>query len=533
MLKNGIFTNLKGNIFGGITAAVIALPLALAFGVASGLGAGAGLWGAIIVCLFATIFGGTPTQISGPTGPMTVVVASLVLAYPNNPKIIFMAIFLAGLFQILLSFSGVAKLVHYVPYPVISGFMSGIGVIIILLQIAPFIGLEASGTPVEQIFYVLQHLKNISLPAVGLSVFALLIIFLTPKKIAKYCPPSLIALIAGTVVAILMHLDVKTIGEIPLGFPHFELRIISLKDLQAIIPLGITLAILGSIDSLLTSLVADSITNTKHDSNKELLGQGLGNAIAGMFGGLAGAGATMRTVINVNSGATGKLSGIVHSLFLICIVLFFAPFASQIPLAILSAILIKVGIDIIDYKYLSILTRSAKSDIIVMITVFILTVIDDLIFAVGVGIVISSILFAVKASQDLVIDVYDHEMPLLDGDCKKYIGIIHIDGMFFFGSASTVLARSESLLEKETVIIDCQKVKSLDISATYTLEKMISNLNDRNIHVIVVFKNVKLAMDQYQRGLYPLLTRHDTTLSVNRAVEKAIRFHKKSLTNNK
>ena len=274
MLKNSIFTNLKGNIFGGITAGVIALPLALAFGVASGLGAGAGLWGAIIVCFFATIFGGTPTQISGPTGPMTVVVASLALAYPNNPKIIFMAIFLAGLFQIALSFSGVAKLVHYVPYPVISGFMSGIGVIIILLQVAPFIGLEASGTPVEQIFYVFKHLPNISLSAIGLSLFALAIIFLTPKKITKYCPSSLLALIAGTLVAIFMQLDVKTIGEIPLGLPHFELGLISIKDFQSIIPLGITLAILGSIDSLLTSLVAASITNTKHDSNKELLGQG-------------------------------------------------------------------------------------------------------------------------------------------------------------------------------------------------------------------------------------------------------------------
>lgn len=521
--------NIKGNIFGGITAGIIALPLALAFGVASGLGAAAGLWGAIIVCFFATLFGGTPTQISGPTGPMTIVIASLVVTYPNNPKIIFMTIFLAGLFQIALSFSKVAKLVHYVPYPVISGFMSGIGVIILMLQLAPFLGLNADGSPVEQLFYVFKHLQDINVSAIILGIFSLLIIFFTPKKITRYCPSSLIALIIGTIVSIILHLDIKTIGEIPFGFPHFELGIISIKDFQAIIPLAITLAVLGAIDSLLTSLVADSITNTKHDSNKELFGQGLGNAVAGLFGGLAGAGATMRTVINVNSGATGRLSGVIHSLFLICLALFFAPFASKIPLAILAAILIKVGIDIIDYKYLNVITRSQKSDVFVMLTVFILTIVDNLIFAVGVGIVISSVLFAAKESKDIVVDIYDHEIPFLDEECSKYIGIIHIDGMFFFGSASTVLARSEHLIEKETVIIDCEKVKSIDISATYALEKMITNLKNRNIHVIVVFNNVKIAMKEYQAGLYPLLTRHDTTLTLKRAVEKAIRYHNKLL----
>ena len=208
MTKTTMFTNLKGNLFGGITAGVIALPLALAFGVASGLGAGAGLWGAIIVGFFAAIFGGTATQISGPTGPMTVVIASLVLAYPNNPKVIFMAIFLAGLFQICLSFTGVAKFIHFVPYPVISGFLSGIGVIIISLQIAPFLGLQASGTPIEQLFHVAKHLPEISISAVILSLIALGIIFLTPKKLAKYCPTSLLALVVATIVAIAFHLVV-------------------------------------------------------------------------------------------------------------------------------------------------------------------------------------------------------------------------------------------------------------------------------------------------------------------------------------
>lgn len=527
MTKTSMFTNLKGNLFGGITAGVIALPLALAFGVASGLGAAAGLWGAIIVGFFASIFGGTNTQISGPTGPMTVVIASLVLAYPNSPKIIFMAIFLAGLLQICLSFTGVAKLIHFVPYPVVSGFMCGIGVIIILLQLAPFLGLEANGTPIEQIFQVFKHLPNISLEAIILSLVALITIFLTPKKIAKYCPSSLLALIIGTVVAMAFHFDVKTIGEIPLGLPHFELGLISFKDFQAILPLAITLAILGSIDSLLTSLVVDSITNTKHNSNKELVGQGIGNAIAGMFGGLAGAGATMRTLININSGGTGRLSGVTHSIFLICVVLFLAPFASQIPLAVLAAILIKVGIDIIDYKYLKVISHSSKADILVMATVFVLTVIDDLIFAVGVGIVLSAVLFAVRASQDLKVDTYNHEIPNLQGDCKLYLGILHIDGMFFFGSASTVLARSEALLEKETIIVDCQKIKSMDISATFALETMISRLKDDNIHVVVIFNNTRIAREQLFSGLSQSISRHDIAFSMDSAIKKATKYHLK------
>ena len=525
MTKTTMFTNLKGNLFGGITAGVIALPLALAFGVASGLGAGAGLWGAILVGFFASIFGGTATQISGPTGPMTVVIASLVLAYPNNPKVIFTAIFLAGLFQICLSFTGVAKFIHFVPYPVISGFLSGIGVIIIALQIAPFLGLQASGTPIEQLFYVLKHVPNINISAIILSLIALAIIFLTPKQIAKYCPTSLLALVIGTVVAIAFHFDVKTIGEIPLGLPHFELGIISFKDFQSIIPLALTLAVLGSIDSLLTSLVVDSLTNTKHNSNKELVGQGIGNAVAGMFGGLAGAGATMRTLININSGATGRLSGVVHSLFLICVVLFLAPFASQIPLAILASILIKVGVDIIDYKYLKVLVHSPKADILVMATVFALTVLDDLIFAVGVGIVLSAVLFAIRSAKDLKVNTYDHEIPYLDGDCKLYLGILHIDGMFFFGSASTVLARSEALLTKETIIVDCQKITSMDISATFALENMISRLKEDNIHVIVVFNNTKIAREQLFSGLSESISREDVTLSVKRAIEKAVKYH--------
>lgn len=522
-----VLKNVKNNILGGLTAGIIALPVAIAFGVASGLGAAAGLWGAIIVGFFASVFGGTSTQISGPTGPMAVVIASMVLEYPNEPKIIFMTIFLAGLIQIALSFTGIAKYIHFVPYPVISGFMCGIGAIIISLQLPQLLGFQFTGTTIEQLLRLFKHIQELDLTSFILSLICLVIAFFTPKKFAKYCPAALLTLILGTIIAIVFNLDVKTIGEIPLGFPKLELCAISIKDLQSILPIAATLAILGSIDSLLTSIIVDSLTNTKHDSNKELVGQGIGNAMAGLFGGIAGAGATIRTLVNINSGATGRLSGVVHSLFLICIVMFLAPYAAQIPLAVLAAILIKVGVDIIDYKYLKVLIHSSKSDIIVMSSVFVLTFIDDLIFAVGVGIVLSAILFVSRASKELEVKAYNHEILNLNGESKLYVGVLHIDGMFFFGSASTVLARSEAMLEKETIIIDCQNVKSMDISATFTLETMIKRLKDDGINVIVVFNNPKLVRKQFKRGLSENYSKREIAYSMEQAIEKAVEYHKK------
>ena len=345
------FSNIKGNLFGGITAGIIALPLALAFGVASGLGALAGLYGAIFLGFFAALFGGTPTQVSGPTGPMTVVVASIVLMYPHNTGLIFMTIFLAGLIQLIISYTNIADLIRYVPYPVISGFMTGIGVIIILLQITPFFGIEFSGSPIEHIFYFIKNIDKINPHALILSAITLAIVFFTPKKISEKIPSSLLALVIGTIISVVFKLNVLTIGEIPVAFPAIKIGMISFSEFKVILPAAISLAILGCIDSLLTSLVADSVTKTKHNSRKEVFGQGLGNMMAGIFGGLAGAGATMRTVVNIKAGATGRLSGVIHSLLLISIILFFAPFAAKIPLALLSAILIKVGIDIVDYKF--------------------------------------------------------------------------------------------------------------------------------------------------------------------------------------
>ncbi len=515
--------DIRGDIFGGITAGIVALPMGLAFGIASGLGPLAGLYGAILVCFFASIFGGTATQISGPTGPMTVVVASIVATHPNQAGLVFMSIFLAGIIQILFGVLKTGKYVKYVPYPVISGFMSGIGVIIILLQINPFVGLPSMGTTIDSIqkFFTSFDMMNVQCLLIG--TLTLLILFLTPKKISKKIPPILIALISITALTYVLQLDVPKIGEIQRALPQFQLTAFDFKDFQIMLPIALTLACLGSIDSLLTSIVADSLTKTKHNSNKELIGQGLGNMAAAMFGGIAGAGATMRTVVNIKSGGNTRLSGVIHSLILVMILICLAPLASQIPLAVLAAILIKVGFDIIDYKFIKVIKIAPKEDLIVMLIVFLITVFDDLIFAVGVGIVLASILFAINISKQINVDVDEiEECSVENGEkiCDRNITVITIDGIFFFGSASQVISRIENYLEKECIILDCSRITAMDISAVFALEEIIIRLKDKKIRTILVLHDKEITLKLFKLGLLKLIGRNDITYNKKKALEK-------------
>lgn len=524
------FKNIKGDFFGGLTAGIIALPLALAFGVASGLGAAAGLYGAIFVCLFATIFGGTPTQISGPTGPMTVVVASFFAMHYGDYKLIFAAIFFAGIIQIFLGISKIGKLIHYVPYPVISGFMTGIGTIIVLLQLNPLLGLETQGNTTQSISNLLSSFKMVNLSAMFLGILTLLIVFLTPKQITKKVPAALIALIAVTVVSVVMELNIPTIGTIPTSLPKIQLGLISFESFIDIMPAAFTLAILGSIDSLLTSLVADSITKTKHNSSKELIGQGIGNMVASIFGGLAGAGATMRTVVNVKTGGKTRLSGIIHSVFLILVLVCLAQYASKIPLAVLAGILIKVGFDIVDYKLIKIIPATPKSDLTVMIFVLLITVFGDLIFAVGVGIILSSVLFAVKVAQQTDINIKEVEncscASCPTDDCQYQIMMVKINGAFFFGSASQVIDRIDELLDTKCIIIDCKKIKSLDISAFFALEEILLKLNSHKIKPILILRNSEVSRKLIKLGLYNFLDKENLTYTEEKAIKIAKEYVK-------
>ena len=480
--------NLQKNLFGGITAAIIALPLGLAFGVASGMGATAGIYGAIILGFFASLLGGTPTQISGPTGPMTVVMASAVVALSKDINLIAMTVILAGAFQILFGVFKIGKFVRYIPYPVISGFMSGIGIIIIILQINPYLGLPSSASIVHILLALPNNLSSINYFSVILASATLLIMFFTPQKIAKLIPTPLIALFVLTPLSIFFHLNVDSIGTIPTTLPEIIMPTINFTNLKLVITLAFTLAILGTIDTLLTSIVADSITNTKHKPDKELIGQGIGNAVCGLFGAIPGAGATMRTVINIKSGGTNRFSGIVHSLILLAVVLFLAPIASQIPMAILAGILIKVGIDILDYRFIKVWRESHKNDLIVMLSVFLITVFVDLITAVGVGIVLASLLIVYRITQETKI-VLDNEETELEYDFDKTTRVLRINGAFFFGSSVSFEKEASSILNIKRFIIDISNIPFIDLTAIFTLKDLICKLKVDGIKIIIIAKN--------------------------------------------
>ncbi|MDA7848086.1 SulP family inorganic anion transporter [Sulfurospirillum sp.] len=479
--------NIKGDIFGGITAAIIALPLALAFGVASGAGAVAGLYGAIVLGFIASIFGGTSTQISGPTGPMTVVFASAIAMFSGNINAVMSVVFLTGIFQILFGVFKLGKYVRYIPYPVISGFMSGIGLIIIILQINPFFGVNGDSSVLKTLYNLPFTLSSINTEAFIIAMTTLIITICTPKKISKIVPSPLIALIVVTSMSIYLGFDVKTIGEIPTTLPNFILPTFEINQLRDIVILAFTLAILGCIDTLLTSLVADSITKTKHNSNKELIGQGIGNTLVSLVGGLAGAGATMRTVINVKSGGNTKLSGIIHSLTILIAMMFMAPIVSQIPLALLAGILMKVGIDILDYKFLRIIKNAPKYDLYVMVVVFVLTVFVDLIMAVGVGIVLASLLIVYRISKESNIQILECKEDELQND-KSNTRILNITGAFFFGSASIFEDQVNEVLDTKHLIVNCSNAPFIDISAIFALEDMICKLNELDIKISLVLK---------------------------------------------
>jgi SulP family sulfate permease len=477
------------NLFGGLTAAIVALPLAIAFGISSGLGASAGIYGAIFLGFFASLFGGTKTQISGPTGPMTVISASIVAVFGANLPLIFTTFLLAGLFQIIFGFLKIGKFVRFIPYPVISGFMNGIGLIIILLQINIALGLEANSSVSDALLSLPHSLANFSAQALLLTSATLLLLYTLPKSITNKVPSPLIALVLFSLAAKMLNLDVAYVSDIPTGIPSFVEFGFDMSHASFVLISALTLAVLGTIDSLLTSLVADSLTKDKHDSNKELIGQGIGNMAASLFGGLPGAGATMRTVSNIKSGATSSSSGMIHSLFLLLILLVLAPLASNIAMPVLAGILIKVGFDIFDYKMLKQLKIIPKYDVWVMIVVFVLTVFVDLIVAVGIGVVLSAFLIIHRLVKESDVNIVGQEVDENKDDRifkDGQVRIVNIKGPFFFGSTSFILDKVDKIYEVENVVLDCSLVSFMDLSAVYALSETIEKLKSSGIEVYLV-----------------------------------------------
>jgi len=501
------FDNIRGDIFGGLTAAVVALPLALAFGVASGAGPMAGLYGAIILGFFAAVFGGTPSQISGPTGPMTVVMAVIVARYIDQPAIAFTVVVMGGFFQILFGTLRLGRYINLVPFPVVSGFMTGIGCIIIALQLAPLLGQSHPGANVVASLMALPaDFANINGDALSVAAITLAIVYLTPKAIGRVLPSPLIALVVGTTAVAMVLPGAPVLGDIPMGFPEIRMPVIDAALLSDMVSSALILALLGSIDSLLTSLVADGITRSHHEPDRELIGQGIGNTLAGLFGAIPGAGATMRTVVNVSAGGRTPISGVIHALVLLSVVMGLGPLAAKIPHAVLAGILIKVGIDIIDWGYLKRVPRAPKSGVIIMLLVLGLTVFVDLIVAVGVGIVAASLLF-VKRMSDLQLEnvrsgadglPYDqHELDLLERHNGE-IMVYHISGPMNFGAAKGLTRQIAVGAHFKVLVLDLTDVTFIDTSASLAIEDIMVTATDMGIEVILIGirERVKITLDR-------------------------------------
>ena len=489
--------HLRGDVFGGVTAGIVALPLALAFGVASGAGAAAGLYGAIALGLMAAVFGGTRTQISGPTGPMTIVAASAFLAFPGNPGCVAAAFLLAGMLQVALGAARLGTFVRFIPYPVVSGFMNGIGVIIILLQLHPLLGLPSVSSPLAAVLDLGHALGGMHWHSLALGLITMAVVFFIPARVSRVLPSPLVALILGTSIAWAGHWQVATIGSIPSALPRPVLPYFEMSQIGRIFGLGMALAILGAIDSLLTSVVADSLTRKKHNSNRELVGQGIGNMAAALLGGLPGAGATMRTVVNIKAGGTTRVSGAVHACLLLAVLLGLGPLASHIPMAVLAGILVKVGVDIIDYRLLSLVKRAPRADLLVMVVVFAVTVFVDLIAAVGVGVTLAAVMIAVRTARQCSVSIQEAEgdsaILKVEDDIQREtayrIRIVTINGPFFFGTTANMQDKFAAMLGTQVVVVNCLDVPFMDLSAVFALGETVEKLQSTGVSVLLAVRS--------------------------------------------
>ena len=499
-------SHLRGDIFGGLTAGVVALPLALAFGEASGAGPIAGVYGAILVGFFAALFGGTPSQISGPTGPMIVVFAGVFASLRGDLSLVFATVILAGLIQILFGVLGFGQYIRLVPYPVVSGFMSGIGCIIIALQLARLFGHEPQGGgTIPALLEVPNAISNPNVEALGIGVLTLAMVFLWPASWGRYLPGPLAALIVGTVVSLGLS-NVPVLGAIPTGLPEFIMPSLSNDTVLIVFEAALILAILGAIDSLLTSLVADNMTRTRHRSNRELIGQGVGNVAAGFFGGIPGAGATMRTVVNIRTGGVTKISGMLHSLLLLAVVLILAPLASKIPHAVLAGILVKVGYDIIDLSYLKRAHRGPRFDLALMVMVLSLTVFVDLITAVVAGVVVAAVAFvkqvadtqlaaAAGENDDSKDGLSDAETALLE-ECGDQLTYFDFGGPLSFGAAADLghhVRERISPNHHTSLVLDFGRVPFMDVSAVRAVETIAQDAAHAGKHLYVCGLNNAVA----------------------------------------
>ncbi|TVU52866.1 MAG: SulP family inorganic anion transporter [Arthrospira sp. PLM2.Bin9] len=550
LLNHIHFRNVRGDIFGGMTAAIIALPMALAFGVASGAGPAAGLYGAVLVGFFAALFGGTPTLISEPTGPMTVVmtavIANLTAANPENGMAMaFTVVMMAGIVQIVFGFLRLGKYVTLMPYTVISGFMSGIGIILVVLQIGPFLGqAPPRGGVIGTIQNIPSLLTNISPSETILGFITIAILVLMPSKLKRLVPPQLLALVAVTIFSLIAFpdIDIRRIGEIPTGLPSLQLPTFSAGQIQTMFIDSLVLGMLGCIDALLTSVISDSLTRYQHDSDKELIGQGLGNLASGLFGGIPGAGATMGTVVNIQAGGRTALSGLTRSIILLVVVLWAAPLTQSIPMAVLAGIALKVGVDIIDWGFLKRAHKVSVKAALIMYGVIGLTVFVDLIMAVGLGLFVANILTiqrltdlrskdvkAITDADDNIVLSADEKALLKQANGR--ILLFHLSGPMIFG-VSKAIAREHAVIGAyDVLILDLSDVPLLGVTSSLALENAIKEAIDLGRHVFIVGASGQCKQRLQKLGVFEIITPDHLVMDRMQALQTAVAMVRSSTGN--
>jgi SulP family sulfate permease len=501
--------NVKGDLFGGVTTAIISLPLALAFGVASGAGAEAGLWGAILVGLFAALFGGSTTLISEPTGPMTVimtaVLTSMVAKYPESGiAMTFTVVMMAGAFQILIGTLKLGKYITLMPYSVISGFMSGIGVILIILQLSPLLGHAApTGGVMGTLSALPTTLANMKFGELFLGLLTLGILFFFPKQYRKYVPAQLVALVAVTLLSVMLFdsEEIRRIGEIPTGLPSLVVPVLDAELFTTMVIDALVLGTLGCIDTLLTAVIGDSLTRKEHDSDKELRGQGLANMISGLFGVLPGAGATMGTVTNIQVGARSPLSGVARALILALVVLVASGLTAPIPMAVLAGIAVYVGFGILDWSFIQRAHKVSVQGMAIMYGVMLLTVFVDLIVAVGLGVFISNILVIERLSREqakqvkAISDADDDDVPLTDSEralldkANSKVLFFYLSGPMIFSVSKAISRQHTSINEYEVMILDLTDVPMIDVTVGLALENAIKDALEAHCEVYLLCPN--------------------------------------------
>ena len=519
---------LTGDIFGGISSAIITLPQALAFGVATGFGAGAGLWGAIILCFIAGLCGPKVPLISGATGPVAIVIASAMLALNNNISAAATTMLLAALLQLFASATNLPSMVKYVPYPVISGFMNGVGIIIIILQLNPLLGHKTLPSTVTTIMSLHDTIHSLNQSALFIGLITLFIVFGIPKAINKFVPSQIIALIFCTWLSVKMGLNVDRISEISAAFPSFVRLDLNISHIIKYLPYACMFAVVFSAESMMTGLVSDSLTKTRHNPKRLLAAQGIGNAVCALTGTLGGSAATMRSVAALNAGATTKLCAVINPLLLIILLFIFSGFVAQIPLAVLAAILMKIGYDIIDVKLLKVLKYAPRDDLYVLVLVFLLTVFYNLIFAVGAGITLAALLYAKRVADKAHLvekTVYDEKTmeieKTLESDYHHKIRVVHISGQFFFGSATQLISKFEDMLGTKSLIINYESDELLDISAIFALEDIILRLQSQEIDIILVIKNEEVQKQLLNHGILKQIGKEKVFYAELEAIEYA------------